>query len=369
MKRQWILLGALAALVLAAVALSGPSAGDDRGPHGTLALRRYLAAMGLTVRSADTPPQGPAVFVVLTDLRDARQADDLLSWARGGGTVVVGDPQSETAAAAGVGPKGRVGHYAFGPARLTPGCVVPEVAGVHRLAVDAGDSVLGSDPGGVGCFPVNGGSFEVSTPVGSGRVIVFGGVSPLTNALLGSGDNAAFALGVFGSGGPVVFGPALPPGAAAPKGLIGSIPGPARMVLIQIAIAVVAFALVRGRRFGKPVVDRIPSPVPSGELVHAVARLYRSARARAFAGDALRRATRRRLRSRLGVGPEAGPPEAQGRGPVDEALSLTLAQLSGTRPDEVQRLLAGPPPQTDEELIGLGRELEALRQRVEGSWI
>jgi hypothetical protein len=193
--------------------------------------------------------------------------------------------------------------------------------------------------------------------------VVLGGSSPLTNALLGRADNAAFAQGVFGAGGPVVFGPPLPPGGSSPKGVFGSMPAGARVVLFQIALAAVVFAFVRGRRFGKPTFEKIPSPVPSGELVHAVARLYRSARARAYAGDALRRGTRRRLRSRLGLGPE---PAATGG--ADEALSSTVSELTGTRPDDVQRLLQGPGPTTEQELIVLGRELEELRRRVEGSW-
>ena len=103
-----------------------------------------------------------------------------------------------------------------------------------------------------------------------------------------------------------------------------------------------------------------------------MARLYRSARARAFAGDTLRRGTRRRLRSRLGLGPEPpaavpGPPAAVPGG-ADEALSSTVAELSGSNPEQVQRLLHGPGPATEEELIALGRELEELRRRVEGSW-
>jgi hypothetical protein len=46
-----------------------------------------------------------------------------------------------------------------------------------------------------------------------------------------------------------------------------------------------------------------------------------------------------------------------------------VALLSGSHPDHVQRLLHGPGPTTEEELIALGRELEELRRRVEGSWI
>ena len=67
MKRPWVLLGVLAVLIVAGAMLAGPSGSDDRGPHGTLALRRYLEAMGGTVRTADTPPDGPAVFILLND--------------------------------------------------------------------------------------------------------------------------------------------------------------------------------------------------------------------------------------------------------------------------------------------------------------
>ncbi|MEA2565862.1 MAG: hypothetical protein QOD49_1039 [Actinomycetota bacterium] len=66
-KRPWVLLGVLAVLIVAGAVLAGPSGSDDCGPHGTLALRRCLEAMGGTVRTADTPPDGPAVFVLLND--------------------------------------------------------------------------------------------------------------------------------------------------------------------------------------------------------------------------------------------------------------------------------------------------------------
>ena len=196
--------------------------------------------------------------------------------------------------------------------------------------------------------------------------MALGGTSPLTNALLSEADNAAFALGVFGSGGPVVFGPATPPGSAAAGGLWATLPLPARLVVIQIAIALVVFALVRARRFGKPLAERVPSPVPAGELVEAVGRLYRSSRASSFAGETLRRATLRRFRSRLGAGPELGTRMDR---EADEALSSTLAQLSGSDAGRIRRLLTGPGPAGDEELIALGQELEELRRRIEGSWV
>jgi hypothetical protein len=56
-KRPWVLLGVLAVLIVAGAVLAGPSGSDDRGPHGTLALRRYLEAVGGTVRTAGPTPR------------------------------------------------------------------------------------------------------------------------------------------------------------------------------------------------------------------------------------------------------------------------------------------------------------------------
>src|SRR6266542_4404050 len=74
----------------------GPRRRDGRPdrPGGTLALRRLLAGMGHQVRDADAPPQGPAVFVLLADLRGPEEADDLMGWARTGGTLVIAAPSS-----------------------------------------------------------------------------------------------------------------------------------------------------------------------------------------------------------------------------------------------------------------------------------
>ena len=48
MKRsQWVGLGILAALVVVTVLVTGPAPGGERGPQGTLALRRFLARMGI----------------------------------------------------------------------------------------------------------------------------------------------------------------------------------------------------------------------------------------------------------------------------------------------------------------------------------
>jgi hypothetical protein len=357
-RRTWVVLAGLALVALAAVLVAGPGPGADAGPQGTLALRRLLDRMGLSVTNAGRPPAAPAVFVLLEDLRSTDQAQALLDWAHDGGTLVVTDPSSAVLADAGIATPGLVGLGS----NLAPDCVTPESAGGGALAVDGTDSLLSARaPGMVGCFPKGGDYFEISDAIGSGRLVVLGGASPFTNALLNHAGNAAFAVQLFGSaGGRVAFGPALPPGASS-KGLWQTLPLRAQVILIQIGVAAVAFAAFRARRFGKPPVERLPAPVPAGELVDAVGRLYRASRATGFAGDVTRAFILRRLQARTGAGGMFTP--------VDPgALSSTLAGLSGRDEESVRRLVAGPPPANDDELIALGRELEELRRQVEDSW-
>lgn len=358
-RRRWWWWGLVGVVLLGAVVLAGPGPSPDTGPQGTLALRRLLAGMGLSVRTADRPPSGGGVFVLLADLRSDQQAGELLGWVQDGGTLVIADPGSMTLGQAGLQPTARVGHYSFGPPTVAPGCVTPETVGIAALAIDPADQVLGAVPGAVACFPISRGSFELTKPLGQGHLIALGGVSPFTNALLNKADNAAFAVQLFGSaGGPVVFGPAVPPGAAPPPSLWHLLPPWAKAVLIQIVLALVAFAAVASRRFGAPVVERLPSPVPASELVDAVGRLYRSSRAVGYAGDTLRRFTVRRLQRRFGAGPGA---------PDVGVLAAQVSRAAGMDLDAVRELLGGPAPSDDAGLIALGRDLEELGRRVEES--
>src|SRR2546427_12095282 len=101
MRRSSVGLGILAALVVVTVLVTGPAPGRERGPQGTLALRRFLARMGLDVRRAGAPPeagQGPSVFVLLTAPRAPREAADPIGGVRGGGTPGSAAPPSRALA-------------------------------------------------------------------------------------------------------------------------------------------------------------------------------------------------------------------------------------------------------------------------------
>lgn len=351
----------LGGLLLLGVALAGPPAGkgDEAGPGGTLALRRFLARMGVAVREADAPPPVPGTFALLADLRDAREAGEILDWVESGGRLVLADPLSAIAERAGVMARERAGSFR-GPVVLRPGCVAPEAVGVGRLAVHASDLLLtATGAASVACFPGSDGAFVVSVGRGRGTVVVLGGASPLTNELLREADNATLALRLFTTA-PVVFGPPLPPGAApngpASGGLWGAVPGPAKVVLVQLGLAVAAFALARGRRLGRPVPEPAASPIPASELVRATGRLYRAARAAGFAGTLLREGTAARCARRLGLASSH-----------DERLPEALARASGLPERRLRDVLAGPDPATDADLIRLAGDLEEVRRRVEGA--
>jgi len=95
----------------------------------------------------------------------------------------------------------------------------------------------------------------------------------------------------------------------------------------------------------------------SSELVTATADLYRRAGATAFCANLVRGWTGDRLAGRLGIPPD----------PDRRRLAATIATTSGQDQERVERVLAGPEPTTDDELVTLCRELEALSRTTEGA--
>src|SRR5439155_2843812 len=104
----WVALIGLLAIFLFVLrpGAPGPPLAGSRGPGGTLALRRFLAARGLTVSDAANPPPGGGTFVLLADLRTYEQDSAILQWVDQGGRLVLADPLSELAFRLLVGSRG-----------------------------------------------------------------------------------------------------------------------------------------------------------------------------------------------------------------------------------------------------------------------
>jgi hypothetical protein len=249
-----------------------------------------------------------------------------------------------------------LGGPLVGNVELIAGCVLPETLGVRSLALDPRDRALTPIPArSVGCFSKEEGAYELSLSRGRGTIVLLGGSSFLANERVGVGDDALFTLQLLRGEGPVVFGPPAP-FAEGSQSVWGTLPAGARAALIGFAVAAILFALARGRRLGRPVLEEPLSPIPASELVQATAALHRRAGTAPFCGDQLRRGFAERVRRRFGLPPGTPP----------EALPAHLERVTGLGREDLVRLLEGPGPAGDEELVRMARHLEEVARRVEG---
>jgi hypothetical protein len=231
-------------------------------------------------------------------------------------------------------------------------CVSPAIVGVDRIVVGALDSLYQAGAG-PGCFLRDGGAFLIRRGYGDGEILALGGLTPLTNEFLDQEDDVVLAWNLLGSGEKVVFGTPRPAGAPTPRGLWGLLPDPVRVVILQLGVAAAVFAIARGRRFGRPIEESVPSPIPATELVMATGELYRRARATGHAATLLRDRFRARAGRRLGLGPRPDP----------DALSRAVSEATG----RAEPSWPGAEETRDEgALVAAARELERTERRLEG---
>jgi hypothetical protein len=129
------------------------------------------------------------------------------------------------------------------------------------------------------------------------------------------------------------------------------------LIIIEIVIAAVLFALARARRLGRSPLEEPLAPIPASELVRATAGLYRRARASAFCGRLLRTSTSSRLARRLGSPHDVAA----------DRLAELVSRSSRLPRERVERALSGHDPTNDQELMALGDELATIMRRTEGA--
>ena len=177
--------------------------------------------------------------------------------------------------------------------------------------------------------------------VGNGEMLFLADASPVENGFLGSGDNAAFGLGLAGDPSrPVVF-PEGPHGYGASRGL-AALPDRWKVALILVAVAALAFVWSHARRFGPP--DRAARDLPPARAEYVQALSITLERTHDQAGALLpaQRWARARLATRAGLGAR----------PDDEALARA-ARSFGCTSEETLALLA--PVSDDASILALGR--------------
>lgn len=233
-----------------------------------------------------------------------------------------------------------------------PDCEFPEASS----AGSAGVSKDQYEPGGAGTLCYRD-SLAVDTVKGGAEVVVFGAHEPLTNARLDEDGNAALVIGVLSSHRQVLWlRPAEPEQASGPRqvsfqDILPPWVGWAQFLLL-IAAALAVFW--RMRRIGPPVAEPLPVVVRSAETAEGRARMYRRARARTEAFEALRTGAMARLLPPLGLGSD----------PAYQAVVESVAERTGVPMATIHAVLYGPPPADDATLVSAADTLDALVRDV-----
>jgi hypothetical protein len=246
-----------------------------------------------------------------------------------------------------------------GPARTftrQPGCSLREAQRAGRVDLGTTATYLASHGKPVrSCYD----GALVRFSVDDRTVTVVGSSSFMTNTDLAREGNAALAMNLAGARNRLVwYAPQhIEGGRSGSATLLELIPNQVTWLFWQLCVALALAALWKGRRLGPLVTERMPVVVRASETVEGLGRLYRSRRARDRAAAALRTATVRRLAPRLGLGPAPDPP----------ALVAAASQRIGAHPDWLGHLLFGPPPDSDDALVGLAQALDDIERQVTGS--
>jgi len=353
----WVGLIAVAIIGLAVVGRSGrrsaePLAPDSTSPRGMRGLVLLAESFGADVDIIDGAPAADrAVAFMPSDNFGRTDTSAMSQWIRNGGILVVTDPQSSFVPKLG----GPLSTGAVSQSKIAAGdCTVGALARAATISVD--DAFAFRSPSGAThCFTVGTDAVIVAIPDGRGTVVAVGGSSMFQNSNLDEADNAVVAVSLLApkQGTKVAFvrGPSLGAGDETLWGLIR--PG-IRYGFLQIAIAFLLFAIWRGRRLGRPVLEIPRIEIEGSELITAVGHLLERTNSPTYAAAVLRADTRREIARRVG-GARADDPEG---------LALVLDARMGADRDRVRALLIDTPVRDENELVALAQQLHSLREEV-----
>lgn len=374
----WVLLLLVAAIVgglLSTPTSTGLLEPANRGQDGGAALAQVLRDQGVQVEVVEgsarltdgSTPTGPGTTVLLphTAYLGPEGGAALVEALAPVDRLVVLVPSPDQAPQLGLDVD--VSWTARGP--LTPECTIgPVREGDVLSTADAMLSAGGSGRGQVqACYPPGAGhnlggardGAMLTWPAAPERpeTVVATTSTAWTNSRITEEANAALALRLLGGSERLVW--VLPQpgdsGLDAPAGLWDVLPRNLTAWVWLLGAAVAALALWRGRRLGPVVAEPLPAVVPAGETTRSRGRLYRQARDREHALEALREGTRRQVAPLLGL-----PPTTD-----HDRLVGTVADATGRPANELAALLTGSGAAADDEaLVGGARALRELEEQV-----
>ncbi|MER7704143.1 DUF4350 domain-containing protein [Kitasatospora sp. NPDC097605] len=374
-RARWYLLTAVLVL-LAAVVLA--AANDERqyppldprsyeatGSHAVVALlQREGLKVDLTTDPTGRPTGADTLVLPEPDLLTPEQLTAVAAARHTRLVLIAPGPAALSALAPGIRMSDENGGLPYARVRSTdPGCSLPEA--VRAGSAHVGGLLYTAGSRGEGCYQRGHGYPLVTGPTtATGRaadVVVLGSGEFLSNELLKKDGNAALGLGLLGAQPHITWhlpDYTAPVAEGGQKSFQDFIPEGWTWAGYQLAVAVALAALWRARRLGPVVSENLPVVVRASETTEGRARLYRRAKARGRAADALRRATAHRLAPALGVPPVAGAPDPT-------ALCAAVAdRLPERSAGDVRALLYGPPPTDDAALLRLADDLDALERQV-----
>jgi len=363
----WIAAAVFAlAIALTALALAGSSAGgtplaaDNAAPAGAKALVSVLRDQGVDVVATGTLRATAAVIDdparTTLAIYDPDGILDSLHWdsaASLADTVVLIDPgfAALESLAPDIANAGVVSGGVESACELPFAVNAPQITGDgagYRTVPDAASVEL--------CYPSEDDVYSLASIRGeTGTVIAIGATDALSNEFIADRSNAALALTLFGQSDRLIwYLPSIDDLSAGEPTTDELTPPWAVPAIALLALAALAAALWKGRRFGPLVVENLPVTVRSSETMEGRARLYESSAARARAIDALRIATLERIAAECGLPRVATVDEV-----AIAASSVTRAPL-----DVIRRVLVDDQPQNDRQLLSLSDELERLEIAV-----
>ena len=138
------------------------------------------------------------------------------------------------------------------------------------------------------------------------------------------------------------------------QGIWSLVPRRVELCLLGLATAVLAACAWQARRLGRPVLESPVVAIPGSELVLATGRLLAWNRHYEEAAALMRDDLCKQLCSRF----------AQAPGTDRATVAQVVALRTGLARDEVLAALGGPPPRSEEELLGLACSLQRIREEV-----
>ncbi|MFJ2189459.1 DUF4350 domain-containing protein [Kitasatospora sp. NPDC087861] len=371
-RARWYLV-VLAVLLIGATAVAAigqdrryppldPRSYDRDGAHAVLALLEHQGLKtDLTTDPTGHPTGADTLVLPEPDLLSPAELRAVAAARHSRLVLIAPGPAALSALAPGIRSSEEDGGPPYASVRSTAAqCSLTEA--VRAGTAGIGGMLYTNGSRGEGCYPRGHGYPLVSTPAVGGDVIVLGTGAFLHNEELAKDGNAALALGLLGSQPHLTW---HLPDYTAPlaqgtrdKTFGDYVPDGWRWAGYQLAIAAVLTALWRGRRLGPVISENLPVVVRAAETTEGRARLYRRAKARGRAAEALRRATAHRLAPALGVPLQAGEPDP------DTLCAAVADRLPEQPAGDVRALLFGPPPTDDAALLRLADDLDALERQV-----